>query len=345
MSDSVGHEARALRRRVRLLGAWLTDAQRKTLIDLQIALDATTGQSGSIAALRGELLTEVSWRAAEIDGCQRALELVPVGTRSGGGVGSTEARIYRKMHRRAAEIAELETEIARLAEVERSRRLEHDIAERRLLEGLRLTCVEAEAAKGAERAMRRRRSLARSEVLDLNDAMWSPVPVLGYRIWGVHQGQLHGARTLWPTNRFIATCDENGDVPHTDGSCATVAFGCGVYAAKSVTELMAAYSVTEKTLAVIGMVALEGRVVEHSKGYRAEEATVVSAVVLGLATGAACRIQLVADETEVEELFVDWAESVRNSPGEELFPISTKEMIEMIHQFMEQEASRRSGWI
>jgi hypothetical protein len=342
--DSNGAEILALQRDIKLLRPWLTDLQRQRILDLQLALDAKAGQAGATRTVCDELRTEIAWRASEIDGCQRALELVPVPVGGGMTEGSSEARLIRKMERRAAEIVELETQVARLVELERRRSLDHDIAEQRLLDGLRAIGSEAKAARNTDRRVRRQRWMARSLTPVSEDEMWSPAPVVGYRMWAVHDDELHGAWTPWPTNHFVATCQKEGPVPHTDGICAEVAFGCGVYAAKSVRDLISSYGMTEQTSAVVGLVAMAGRVVEHTKGYRAEEATVVAAVVLGRTADAHSSIRLVTDETEVEGLFLDWRGTARDGPGEELLPRSTNEMIVMIEQFMTERARKRDIW-
>ncbi len=105
---------------------------------------------------------------------------------------------------------------------------------------------------------------------------WSPVPVLGYRLWSMRRGALHGARTCWPEPTFTATCSAfNGAAPHTDGRCGRL--GCGVYATKELPSLVSMHIDAESHSYVAALVALTGTVVEHERGYRAETAQVVAA--------------------------------------------------------------------
>lgn len=125
---------------------------------------------------------------------------------------------------------------------------------------------------------RRRRRLFTEGFLTRNRdllLMWSPTPVIGYRFWRIGLHDLTGMRHKWPTSAMKAACSEGSGVPHTDGRCSTIAFGCGVYAAKDPKTLLRRHGHDTTTRFAIGAVALEGKVVEHEKGYRAERARVV----------------------------------------------------------------------
>ena len=57
---------------------------------------------------------------------------------------------------------------------------------------------------------------------------------------------------------------------------------CGIYLFKEAARLVAAFGLPEGTRrAVLGLVALSGKVVEHSRGYRGQKARVVAAAVVG----------------------------------------------------------------
>jgi hypothetical protein len=104
---------------------------------------------------------------------------------------------------------------------------------------------------------------------------WSPVPVLGYRLWAMHEGALHGARSVWRKPSFSATCaGDPTEVPHSDGKCGRL--GCGVYATKEVAPLLEMHVTAESHSYVAAVVALTGKVVEHERGYRAQTADVVA---------------------------------------------------------------------
>ncbi|MEA2001908.1 MAG: hypothetical protein U9N84_08500, partial [Actinomycetota bacterium] len=112
---------------------------------------------------------------------------------------------------------------------------------------------------------------------------WSPQPVLGFRLWVVHDDALYGVKMPWPGRALVASCLSRGgseEIPHTDGRCGRL--GCGVYAAKSVDPLYTGFDVEGAGNVALGLVALTGKVVEHDSGYRAAVATVVA---LGAAMG------------------------------------------------------------
>ena len=107
---------------------------------------------------------------------------------------------------------------------------------------------------------------------------WSPVPILGYRIWSILDGRLHGARLVWTTPHMRAVCPTAGgpadEIPHSDGRCGRL--GCGVYAAKGIRPLLAEILPARPVHFVAGLVELGGKVVEHERGYRAADAEVVA---------------------------------------------------------------------
>jgi hypothetical protein len=106
--------------------------------------------------------------------------------------------------------------------------------------------------------------------------------VLGYRVWTIEQNELVGARFVWETPEFEATCEGNlssDEVPHTDERCGRL--GCGVYATKHLEDLLGEHVQESTRQYVAGLVALDGKVVEHEHGYRAARAEVVSAALIG----------------------------------------------------------------
>ena len=105
---------------------------------------------------------------------------------------------------------------------------------------------------------------------------WSPWPVLGYRIWSIENGGLHGAWVQWRSPKLTATC-RNGrleDVPHDNRTCGPPS--CGIYAVKRLPVLLNSYPIEDPSQFAIGLVALSGRVVEHTRAYRALHARVVA---------------------------------------------------------------------
>ncbi len=111
---------------------------------------------------------------------------------------------------------------------------------------------------------------------DVRNEAWSPIPVLGFRAWLIDEGGLHGAWETWERPRSTATCkshSETDEVPHTDGRCGTPP--CGLYALKRAQDLVQVTGWGGNRLA-FGLVEMTGKVVEHTKGYRAEHMEVVA---------------------------------------------------------------------
>jgi hypothetical protein len=105
-------------------------------------------------------------------------------------------------------------------------------------------------------------------------------PVLGWRIWRVHEGLLRAVvwDVVWlPQVRFDAVCEDTpspfSDPGHEHHFAPQVECDCGVYAYKSRddAELYAREKVNGDVIA-IGRVSLWGRVIEAERGYRGERA-------------------------------------------------------------------------
>ena len=103
---------------------------------------------------------------------------------------------------------------------------------------------------------------------------WSPMPVLGFRAWVIRDGRVHGVRAPWRTSEMEAVCLRGApgvDVPHDSGRCGPPS--CGVYATKEMGTLEA---LAADLPAVVGLVRLTGKVIEHELGYRARKARAVA---------------------------------------------------------------------
>lgn len=113
------------------------------------------------------------------------------------------------------------------------------------------------------------------------ECFWSPTVVLGFRAWDVRR-QVWGAKRPWLTPTYWAGCVSHGaeafddEVPHTDGRCGRPP--CGVYATKT-PEMLLEELESETNRTAFGLVALSGKVVEHTAGYRAAEARVLAVCV------------------------------------------------------------------
>lgn len=162
-------------------------------------------------------------------------------------------RLEAQLGRRRQRVAHLENQIAGLqAEIDR---IEQETA------GY-LAGVEALLDDALDRVQR------------LVQEAWSPAPVLGYRMWNVTDGALTGAVQPWRALTKGTVC-LNGlpgeDLPHSHGRCGPPP--CGVYTTKQPETIFA--QMPRKSDWAIGVVAMTGKVVEHTKGYRAERATMV----------------------------------------------------------------------
>lgn len=142
---------------------------------------------------------------------------------------------------------------------------------------------------------------------------WTPTPIFGLRVWAV-DGDDHtlvGARHVWAEPTFQAMCDSstswraaglldahrNG---HIDARTLTLELErlamdepsahkaphwdcqCGIYAAKDYDYLLtqaASYTLKGASVGVVGVVGLEGLVIEHEHAYRAEFARIHRLVV------------------------------------------------------------------
>lgn len=165
---------------------------------------------------------------------------------------------------------------------------------------------------------------------------WSPRPVLGYRLWGVSDDELHGVKMPWSGRTLVATClarGEVGEIPHSDGRCGRL--GCGVYAAKTVDPLYKEFNAWEMRDVALGLVALTGKVIEHDKGYRAAEATVVA---LGATLGEC--LLLTADPDEIDAVFVDPKRIRRGSRVD-----GPRQALVEMEVFVTEKARRAERWI
>ena len=108
------------------------------------------------------------------------------------------------------------------------------------------------------------------------EAFWSPIPPLGFRMWRLTSQGMRGVVRSWPEPALEAICQRGPGVPHDDPGCR-----CGIYAFKEAAALCPA-GIDFAPMAVHGLVALTGKVVEHERGYRAQRGQVLAvALVFG----------------------------------------------------------------
>lgn len=111
---------------------------------------------------------------------------------------------------------------------------------------------------------------------------WSPTAVTGYRIWALKDDYLVGARHIWSEPCYRASCDQTtneGEIPHTDERCGRL--GCGIYASKSLEQLLEVNLYESSREYAAALVGLTGKVVEHEDGYRAASAEVMALTLIG----------------------------------------------------------------
>lgn len=157
---------------------------------------------------------------------------------------------------------------------------------------------------------------------------WSPRPVLGYRLWEMREGRLHGAWTPWPTHRKTAVCLDKqsratGPVPHDAAECRRPP--CGIYALASPGRLRRAaeHAIVNRavpTTLAIGLVAMWGRVVEHEHGYRAEHAEVVALALITAAAGKPAVLVTLREPQDVAAAFAA-PRQVRSTRSPEVHPV------------------------
>jgi hypothetical protein len=168
---------------------------------------------------------------------------------------------------------------------------------------------------------------------------WSPVPVLGYRLWVIEEGGLQGARVRWTRPSLTAECTSGDpdEVPHSDGRCGRL--GCGVYAAMRVGALLSEMGIRPTTRDyVIGLVALTGKVVEHHAGYRAAKADVAAVAALGRS-----RLVLTDDPTWTAALFADPG-TLDHDPASGIVESPRGDVLERIVDYLENQAAGRDPW-
>jgi len=164
---------------------------------------------------------------------------------------------------------------------------------------------------------------------------WSPVPLLGYRLWIMRSSGLDGAKVTWHTPFMSATClttDDDDGVPHSDGRCGRL--GCGVYATKDLSPLLDQHLHAQSHGYAVGLVELTGKVVEHEHGYRAERAAIVALVAVStdgyLETE---NVDEIADVCDAPEAAVRLAGWLRPAGG-----------LGQIERFLNECRERRLGW-
>jgi len=243
---------------------------------------------------RDALVQDLRWAEENMNGLEKALDLI--GRDDGGSGGATsrfETRLEKQRSRASEATAEIQTVDERIAGLEK----ELDPLRKKMVSHRDQLLKAAEEQKRRAAIVRLQRDRAAPRQLEAN-TMWSPTAIPGYRIWTIRGGKLRGAREAWTSLHKTASCPLGDGVPHTDGRCAKVAFGCGIYAAKSVSELLLKHLRSPSDRYVVGLVGMGGRVVEHERGYRAERATILALAVID--AGAGAPVWLISDALDLQ---------------------------------------------
>ncbi|MDK1038242.1 MAG: hypothetical protein QGD91_04845 [Actinomycetota bacterium] len=341
--DAYGAEIRDLSAKLgQLPSAMRHPALENRIHELQREINVSEGPLRSAKYRQDELKTERRWIESDVHGFKRALVLVgqPDGVPDSNRGGSAQ-RFRTKLESRVSrtielteEIDEFQNQIDRIETVRLALSVE-------LVEMLHGGVADAERNVRKEDLARKKRLAAlRAEMGAVEkDILWSPTAVHGYRVWTFEKDGLYGAQRPWRSPRFSARCSFDGEIPHTDGRCATVAFGCGIYAAKSVEVLMDEVDGDLGRQFVVGLVGLEGRVVEHDRGYRGEQATVLAATIVNRGT-----LLMTDDAGELQRMFRDPRQSFGVGAVSPPSGNSDRTMQAAIRNYLEKKAERYQTW-
>lgn len=231
-------------------------------------------------------------------------------------------------------------------EVDAARKLEGKAQQRRtraatfakqLNELQREVDILEQEATGYERGIEALLGSVIERIENAHGPAWSPWPVFGYRIWSIEKNEWHGAWVRWRSSELTATC-RNGrleEVPHDNRECGPPS--CGIYAVKRLGNLLANYPIEDTSNFAIGLVALSGRVVEHTRAYRALHARVVA---IGAVVGR--RMILTSDRQRLHEIFTDAGAASLAFPD---VTSDADEIDERIIEFLTEQERVQTTWI
>jgi hypothetical protein len=170
---------------------------------------------------------------------------------------------------------------------------------------------EIEAVESELEGSKRAGALLIDEILEAvaneHGQRWSPVPVRGFRVWRIEDAIVKGSQVDWPGPTMESRCLRSvpgEDIPHSVDRCGPPA--CGVYAVKRLDMFPADLTGGGIHRSVVGLVALTGKVVEHTDGYRGQRAEAVA-----LAVNHVGRHWLVDEPDKIRELFEDPETAIR----------------------------------
>lgn len=147
------------------------------------------------------------------------------------------------------------------------------------------------------------------------ETFWSPEPIVGYRVWNVWRDRIAGFHSVWRTPAHRAKCslpERSQPAPHVKEGCE-----CGIYAAKDTAWLASHFAGSLGPRVAMGRVELTGRVIEHTNGYRAEQAQVAE-----IAVRTRRGVFHFADSGKISSLFAEPHRTIANHLHDAL-PVST----------------------
>jgi hypothetical protein len=237
---------------------------------------------------------------------------------------------------------DIEDQLGRLTSLERSitrrhararalRRRQDELESQLETTRKELTAVESEIAR-SDLTGRLLVEEVLSRVKEEMGEVWSPTPILGYRLWAIDETGLRGAKVRWQRPRLGTRCLNRvpgEDVPHSTGKCGPPP--CGIYVTKRLDVLRRELRVDDEPGYAVGVVAMTGKVIEHELGYRAASAEVLAIVARGESSTVA------TDEpARIERLF--------NDPKGELDAHRGAHLRGGADRFLEQWKERRETW-
>jgi len=343
-NEGLGREIQTLLAELRRIPTSLTGLKSASEArELQRQLDGKAARLNTLRHQRDEMAKERSWADDETNGFQRALVLVgQADAMSDAAPRRAGSRLEQRLETQISRSIELTEEINQIEG--RITDIEVEILDRQnqLIAALAKAVGTAKEKQRQAEAERRRKAaaqqVARAKVEA--EAMWSPTAVLGYRVWILNKDGLYGARYRWETPSLTAVCRIPGELPHTDGRCAQVAFGCGIYAAKDSGALMRSVGGTHRGRFGVGLVGLEGKVIEHDRGYRAERATVLAFALVDRGT-----MRMIDDETELAALFRSPLATTPIGADVARVPTDASSLRGAIATYLKDQAQRRETWI
>lgn len=233
---------------------------------------------------------------------------------------------------RLGQLSSLERSITRRrARARALRRREEELESQLETTRRELTAVETEIAR-SDLTGRLLVEEVLSHVKEDMGEVWSPTPILGYRLWAIGDAGLHGAKVRWPQPRLGTQCLNRvpgEDVPHSTRRCGPPP--CGIYATKRLDVLHRESRVDDEPGYAIGVVAMTGKVIEHELGYRAASVEVLAIVARGQSS-----LMATDEPARIEGLFTDPKRALGEC-GEMQIPGGTD-------QYLEQWKERRERW-